>query len=437
MSLNIPYDFRTAEKLFLENIKMATDLRSLASTLVNETNTLIPVERIGFFSLRQPEHRLTLVSHSGFDALAERSLHFELENLKSKLRTPVALSNTVETGILVEPADASMFARWGLAVVFPIIAQDGSPLAFLALGPKTSDVKFTGEDIDLLANAAAQSGLAIERLNFQHKLFLEQAENQRLNELNQLKSEFVSYVSHEFRTPLTSIQLYAELLENPEHCLREKGRQYTAIITGEALRLGRMVNNILDAARMESHSLVSTKSFHNLSILVRQCLEHMQYRLTQQQFKVVVSIPFEPVIILADGVALQHAIENLLDNAIKYSTDIKKIHLTVSRDDSHGICAIRDFGRGISKAALPHLFEKFYRDPSYSHRIQGTGVGLTLVKHIMDAHNGKVSVTSTPGSGSTFSLSIPLVESTTTWLETVGGCWLAFINLSFAFKAFL
>lgn len=408
MTLNLKYDFRVVEKVFLENIKMAPDLQSLASTLVNETNSLIPVERIGFFSLRETGHRLTVVSHFGFDTLVERSLQFEFQNLKTSLRTPIALSNKIESGVPFEPADSSVFNRWGLAVVFPIIAQDGSPLAFLVLGPKKSDAKFSSEDIDLLANAAAQTGLAIERLTFQQKLFLEQAENQRLMELNQLKTDFVSYVSHEFRTPLTSIRLYAELLEHPEHRFGEKGKQYTSIIQGEVMRIGRMVNNILDAARMENQSLVSALSPTDLNILARQCLERMEYRLAQQGFKVVLDIPSDPVTVTADGNALQHAIENLLDNAIKYSGNRKKIRVTVSQEATHGICTVQDFGRGISQEALPHLFEKFYRDPSYSDRIQGTGVGLTLVKHIVDAHKGKICVTSNPGNGSTFSLLIPL-----------------------------
>jgi signal transduction histidine kinase len=107
---------------------------------------------------------------------------------------------------------------------------------------------------------------------------------------------------------------------------------------------------------------------------------------------------------------LEHAMTNLIDNAIKYSCDDKRVWIGVARDSRYGIFRIRDAGRGISPQALAHLGERFYRDPAYGDRVQGAGVGLYLVKHIMEAHGGRIEVHSVPGAGSTFSLAVPLAQ---------------------------
>jgi two-component system, OmpR family, phosphate regulon sensor histidine kinase PhoR len=144
----------------------------------------------------------------------------------------------------------------------------------------------------------------------------------------------------------------------------------------------------------------------------------MKYQLAKEKFRVVLDVgrghgrkPRGAFVINADTDAIREVLLNLLTNAMKYSDDVKRIRIAVGRTRQTITCAIEDYGRGIPPEAMSHLFEKFYRDPSLPKRIQGVGLGLSVVKHVMDAHGGKILVHSTPGKGSTFTLEFPLARS--------------------------
>jgi signal transduction histidine kinase len=299
-----------------------------------------------------------------------------------------------------------------------LLSQHSEFLGFLVLGNKKSGARFSSEDVDLLGNICTQAGLTIERILLQQRLFIEQAEGERLKELNQLKSDFVSYVSHELRSPLTSIKMFSELLRGRPRRLDAKGREYARIIEGESDRLNHMVSTILDAAKMDKDMNIYEFKEVDLVKAAEDALAIMHYQLDKQGFQVKFSRTFSsrgrsrksatPLLITADLEATVQAITNLIANAIKYSGKKKYLKVSLLRDGRCALCRIQDKGVGISPEAIPHLFDKFYRDPTHSKHVQGVGLGLPLVQHIMQAHKGTVHVESVVGKGSTFTLSFPL-----------------------------
>jgi two-component system phosphate regulon sensor histidine kinase PhoR len=306
-----------------------------------------------------------------------------------------------------------MFERLGLSLVFPMHAKGGKLLGVLAVGGKKSGARFSSEDIDLLVNIATQTGLEIERIVLQQEVLRKEAEAQRQKELNELKSEFVSYVSHEFRTPLTSIKLFAELLGKRAQRRDVKSKEFLHVIEGEADRLDRMVTTILDGAKIERGDKKYRFVDADLGKIAREVLHAMAYQLKKEGFtlQTVGLTPGRRYPVRADHDAVMESVTNLIANAIKYSDKRKKITLILVSGRSWIRCSVVDQGRGIPSEALPHIFDKFYRVPSSTFEIEGVGLGLTLVKSIMEAHGGRIEVESTPGRGSRFHLLFPRMRS--------------------------
>lgn len=400
----VRYDYRTAERRFVDRITRCIDEKQLGDLIVRETADLIPVHAIGFFVLQRGTNRLRCVAHRNFPMLERRGVTFEPDKLQTGLERPVARVECIEPGVMHEAADGEVFRRWGMAVVFPMRSESGAFLGFLVMGEKLSGVRFTAEDVDLLNVVAAHAGLEIERIVLQRDLMAKEAEARHLDELNRLKTEFVEYVSHEFITPLTAIKNYSELLRSPARGLDRKGQKFAAVIDGESERLTRMVRTLLDTARIDQGIKEYTFRPMDLRSAAREAVEAMTYQLKKKKFRFELRVGRGDMTISGDPDAVGQAIRNLLSNSIKYAGDTKFISVRLSRHNDIRCCTVEDRGPGISKEALPHIFERFYRDPDRDRAVQGVGLGLALVKHIMDAHGGDVQIRSTPGVGTTVSL---------------------------------
>jgi signal transduction histidine kinase len=230
--------------------------------------------------------------------------------------------------------------------------------------------------------------------------------------LARLKSDFVSNVSHELRTPLALIRLYAETLELGRITTQEKKQQYYRIVRKESERLTALINNILDFSRIEAGR--KEYEFRNTDIaeLVRNTLESYRYQIEQQGFAFEESIDSNLPAVPVDREAIARALVNLVNNALKYSCDEKFLGVKLYRDKSVVKLEVADHGIGITRRDQSKIFEKFYRagDPLV-HNTKGSGLGLSLVRHITQAHGGDIQVESTPGKGSKFILSLPLTSA--------------------------
>jgi signal transduction histidine kinase len=231
--------------------------------------------------------------------------------------------------------------------------------------------------------------------------------------LAHLKSDFVSNVSHELRTPLALIRLYAETLELGRITTQEKKDEYYRIIRKESERLTALINNILDFSRIEAGRKEYDFRETDIAELVCNTLDAYRYQIEQQGFAFEQSIDSSLPSVRVDREAIARALVNLVNNALKYSADDKFLGVKLYRANDLLKLEVVDRGIGITRREQSKIFEKFYRtgDPLV-HNTKGSGLGLSLVRHITHAHGGEVEVESTPGKGSKFVLSLPLAAAT-------------------------
>ena len=225
----------------------------------------------------------------------------------------------------------------------------------------------------------------------------------------ELKSNFVASVSHDLKTPLALIQLFAETLELGRVRTPERAQEYYRIINGEAKKLTRLIENILDFSRMEAGLRPYRMEPADLRESVTKVLSRMQTQFSQGNFEVTTDIAPDLPRILADEGAAEQAIENLLANAMKYSGESRRIEVAASRAAGYIVVSVTDHGIGISRREQGRIFRKFYRvQRELGGGPQGTGLGLAIVDHTMRGHGGFVRVASEPDQGSTFSLHFPI-----------------------------
>ena len=227
--------------------------------------------------------------------------------------------------------------------------------------------------------------------------------------LARLKSDFVSNVSHELRTPLALIRLYAETLELGRITTKEKKQEYYRIVRKESERLTGLINNILDFSRIEAGAKEYEFRETDIADLVRNTLDSYRYQIEQQGFTLKEEIDETLPAVYVDREAMARALLNLVNNALKYSPEEKFLGVKLYRENGTVKLEVEDRGIGITRREQSKIFEKFYRtgDPLV-HNTKGSGLGLSLVRHITNAHGGNVTVDSTPGKGSKFTLSLPL-----------------------------
>lgn len=228
--------------------------------------------------------------------------------------------------------------------------------------------------------------------------------------LSAMKNEFVSNVSHELRTPLSSIRVFGEFMRRGRVEDPDKVREYGAYIETESRRLTQLINNILDFSRIESGRIAYTFEPTDLEELLAGTLATFSVRLRDKGFDVEFHGPDEPLPeIPLDASAIDRAVANLLDNAVKYSNGDRWIGVELARDAGEVTIAVSDHGIGIPRDEQERIFERFHRvSTGLVHDVKGSGLGLTLVRHIAEAHGGTVTVESEPGKGSTFTIHLPI-----------------------------
>lgn len=227
--------------------------------------------------------------------------------------------------------------------------------------------------------------------------------------LAEMRSQFVSSVSHELKTPLTAIRMFAETLRLQRSKDPASSDEYLDTIVKESERLSRLLNNVLDFSKIEQGRKVYRPAPASLAEIIRETARAMEYPLKKQGFSLNIECQedFPEVVVDRDG--LEQALMNLLSNAMKYSGSSREIGLKLLEKGGWAVIEVCDHGIGIDSAEQKRIFDKFYRVASPENdRLPGTGLGLALVSHFVKAHRGRIEVESSPGRGSTFSLYLPL-----------------------------
>jgi two-component system phosphate regulon sensor histidine kinase PhoR len=230
----------------------------------------------------------------------------------------------------------------------------------------------------------------------------------RERRLSELKSEFISNVSHELKTPLSIISMFGEMLANGRTKSPEQAVEYAEIIWRESVRLGRLIDNVLDFAKIERGAVYEFED-GDVGEVVERAVELSGRRVAAAEMNLETEIEPDLPMVRLDANAFTLAVLNLIDNAIKYAADGKKIALAMKRSGERVVLSVRDWGPGIDPDEHERIFERFYRARAIRLKpIRGSGIGLALVQHIARAHGGDATVSSAPGAGSTFSIWLPV-----------------------------
>jgi two-component system phosphate regulon sensor histidine kinase PhoR len=235
-----------------------------------------------------------------------------------------------------------------------------------------------------------------------------------LRRVEEMRADFIANASHELRTPLAALLGFIETLQGTAKEDPTARAKFLAIMQGQATRMARLIDDLLSLSRIELNAHLKPNTPVDLAPIVRQVADGLQTLARDRGVEIKVATPAEPLIVLGDRDELIRALENLVENALKYGAAGKRVDVTLSRGLTRtgapeAQVAVRDYGPGIAPDHLPRLTERFYRVDVADSRAQGgTGLGLALVKHVLNRHGGRVSIESTRGAGATFTMHLPL-----------------------------
>ena len=235
-----------------------------------------------------------------------------------------------------------------------------------------------------------------------------------LRRVEEMRADFIANASHELRTPLAALLGFIETLQGTAKDDSVARGKFLDIMQGQATRMARLIDDLLSLSRIELNAHLQPNTPVDLPPIVRQVVDGLQTLARDRGVDIKVTIPLDPLWVLGDRDELIRALENLVENALKYGAAGKRVDITVSRGQTRagmpeGRVAVRDYGPGIAPEHLPRLTERFYRVDVTDSRAQGgTGLGLALVKHVLNRHGGRLTIESTPGAGATFTIHLPL-----------------------------
>lgn len=252
---------------------------------------------------------------------------------------------------------------------------------------------------------APASGRAITLLTF-HDLT-------PLYRVEQMRADFVANASHELRTPLAALSGFIETLQGPARDDPAAREKFLGIMQGQAARMARLIDDLLSLSRIELRGHVNPQAPADVAVIVRQVLDGLQTLANERGVKLMLEAPEQPLVVRGDRDELTRLFENLVENALKYGAAGKRVEVKVEAvgggDSRQAKISVRDYGPGIAPEHVPRLTERFYRvDVGQSRAEGGTGLGLALVKHILNRHHGRLQIESKLGEGSTFSAYLPL-----------------------------
>ena len=233
----------------------------------------------------------------------------------------------------------------------------------------------------------------------------------RQRQISEIKTDFINNMTHEFKTPIATINLALDAIKNPKIIDdKEKVFRYLQMIKDENKRMHAQVENVLRISKLEKKELDISKESHNIHDIVEEAIEHVNLIIEDREGIINVNLKATRISVLLNDVHFTNVLVNILENAIKYSPDKPIIDVSTENIKNFIIIKIKDKGLGISKVAQKKIFDKFYREHTGDiHNVKGHGLGLSYVKRIVDDHNGEVMVESEKGKGSTFIIKLPVI----------------------------
>jgi two-component system phosphate regulon sensor histidine kinase PhoR len=378
---------------------------------------------------------------AGFVVIAIAAL---TASVGAETRTPLALD------VPAAPRGAEPLIEAVLAgLPDPVVALDarGDVIAFNAQGRAVAPALRRGDPVSLAlrvpevldAFRRAQAGGGVQRAEFFQRvpherwyeavvtpiaaraatpdlLLLALHDLSPLRRVEEMRADFIANASHELRTPLAALSGFIDTLKGPARDDAAARARFLDIMQGQADRMARLIDDLLSLSRIELNAHLRPDRKVDLVAIVRQVIDGLQTLARDRSVAIEVRAPAGALRVLGDRDELLRVFENLLENALKYAASGKRVEvalaLSVADGKQEARVAVRDYGPGISPEHLPRLTERFYRvDVADSRSQGGTGLGLALVKHILNRHGGRLTIDSTLGRGATFTVHLPVIES--------------------------
>lgn len=399
----LSYDYRKTILSFNEKAQRMISQDHLINFFLNKVQNALLLEHLGIYLCAEAP---------GIEPLfIKRGKERELADIVPgclKSRQILARKGALHVEENIDFTQDNLLKEKRLHLILPLSFRHGVLSGFLTLGSKLSGEGFSRDDLGLLQTMAGELVLNLERIRLQEEVICERAEKEKLDELSRLKTEFISTVSHELRTPMSSIQGLTEVLQ--EGRIKDEARkgELIKLVASESSRLSRLLHNILDFGKIEHQAKSYDFQRAEIRELIQEVIKLFQYSLEKDGFILRTFFPKDPLYLIVDQDAVKEALTNLIDNAMKYSLDKREIDIEVIPMENYIEIQVRDKGIGVPLEDQEKIFDKFYRHPeAIRRRPKGVGLGLKIVRHIMQAHRGEIRVASQSMRGSTFSLIFP------------------------------
>lgn len=397
------------------------DVRSMTEQLLQYVQRNLRVTKAAFLFMRQ--HAITDVQALGYDAQDLQKI--PLDKIFHIAHAP---DLTPEKWLQEEPLK-SLFRQIDIALAIPV-KMKGEEVGVLILGPKSARTPYSRNEMNMLRIFAQQTGLAIRQAQLNQKLQkfsdeveqkifertaqLEETQRRELgkaHDITRLKDEFVFIAAHELKNPVTAIRGFLELIQQFESAIPKEARNHLAVISIASDHLYRLIEDLLEIARSDAETLRVNVKPTALVPVLELVIKELKEAMAEKHIRVSLHVEEPAPFVLSDSTRLREVATNLLNNAIKYNRPQGTVEIRVLRQDDIVITEFRDTGYGIPKKDQGHIFQKFFRAKTKeTEEVLGTGLGLFIVRMLIERMGGKVSFTSVEGRGSTFSFYLPIAQ---------------------------
>ncbi len=376
-----------------ENFKVLFEISSDLIFILDKSGNIVLVNEAGKLNLEYTSNEI-------------KGKHFlELVDVDFNNSTSEAFEEAIRTKNVTR-FETMLVSKYDRQLAYEIsirlISKEGKIAGMLGTGKSIGNLKHFEKEIKKLKPKIVEANRLIK---------LERARTRKheslVEELNRLKSEFISNISHEFRTPLASIVGFSETIESDPDLPPEMKREFNNIILNEGKRLAKLIKSVLDISKIEGGKITLDRSTVNVVDLLLNIKESNEEFATQKNVELNFEHPTEEVLLEADKEKLSGVFRALINNAIKFTNEYGRVKIITNNLFREVEIIVSDTGIGIPEKDLPYIFQKFYRVSRPGSEIPGTGVGLVFVKQMIDLHKGLITVQSEAGNGTSFIIKLP------------------------------
>jgi signal transduction histidine kinase len=395
-----------------EEINSGKSFDDVFNLLYKNLNKIIQYNRIGIAMLKDESRLVSKKSRSdGHIMLGE---NYEEDIRGSSLEEVIKkgnprIINDLEDYLKKKPSSKSTQKIVGegmrSSLTLPLFIK-GKPVGVIFFSSRNKN-NYSKKDTEYLKLIAGHIAISFEKATLIDEL---EKTNERLKELNKMKDEFLSIVSHDLRSPLTSILLFSDMcLMKAFGEITERQKEGIEIIKRSTEHLTKLISNLLDLAKIEAGKVELHMIKGKVGDIIKESVNAMQFNAHEKKIDIKVNLPEEEPEINADWLKLFQVMNNLIGNAIKFTHEGGSVTISLKYDQNNAAISIADTGQGITKEDITHIFDKFKQVKTKSTRGEkGTGLGLAIVKNLIELHGGKIWVESEVGKGSVFNFTIPM-----------------------------